>query len=149
MSKQKSLAFFQSPVLLGLMLLYYVLYSVSKSPFQSIMLQTPGLHALEHCPLVAMATEGHPPNTFLRMKQSWGELKPGTHLSLWYPHGVPFMGKRGQRPRGTGLCFLGLIKHLGSMSGFCLLALHLCRKVLPTLDSHEAVPLGCWWGTMP
>lgn len=32
-SKQKSLAFFQSLVLLGLMLLYYVLFCISKSPF--------------------------------------------------------------------------------------------------------------------
>jgi hypothetical protein len=31
-SKQKSLAFFQSLVLLGLMLLYYVLFCISKSP---------------------------------------------------------------------------------------------------------------------
>lgn len=33
MSKQKSLAFFQSLVLLGLTLLYYVLFCISKSPF--------------------------------------------------------------------------------------------------------------------
>ena len=67
-SKQKSLAFFQSLVLLGLTLLYYVLFCISKSPFWSIMLQTWGLHAQEHCPSVAMVTQAHPPSAFLQMK---------------------------------------------------------------------------------
>lgn len=65
MSKQKSLACFQSLVLLGLTLLYYVLFCISKSPFCSRMLQTWGLHAPEHCPSVAMVTHAHPPSALL------------------------------------------------------------------------------------
>lgn len=68
MSKQQSLAFFQSLVLLGLTLLYYVLFCISKSPpptFCSTMLQTWGLHAQEQCPSVAMVTHTHRPRTSL------------------------------------------------------------------------------------
>lgn len=86
MSKQKSLAFFQSPVLLGLTLLYYVLFCISKSPFWSIMLQTWGLHAQEHCPSVAMVTQAHPPSTFLGMKSQAQALS--LHLAHTHPPSV-------------------------------------------------------------
>lgn len=92
MSKQKSLAFFQSLVLLGLTLLYYVLFCISKSPpFCSLMLQTWGPHAQEPCPSVAMVTHAHPPSTFLPMQQQ--ARARSSHLARapspvgGYPHG--------------------------------------------------------------
>lgn len=110
-SKQKSLAFFQSQVLLGLMLLYYVLFCISKSPFQSIMLQTWGLHAQEHCPLVAMVTQAHPPSTLLQRKQrAWATSLHLAHtptpVSEYPLEGFCFCTRVGKSQRGQRNCVL-------------------------------------------
>lgn len=140
MSKQKSLAFFQSPVLLGLTLLYYVLFCISKSPFWSIMLQTWGLHAQEHCPSVAMVTQAHPPGTFLRMKSQARALSlhlAHTHPSQWIsPRGFLFMSKSWQEPKGPAqLCFIDFIKIPGTHIQFLFIVVSpVPRGELPALD---------------